>query len=65
LNLRKLVDKQNVFLLLLLVMVLAGKLIPYRESYNQIFNLEQFIDWGIAGGFRFRTSDQAGFCADR
>jgi len=32
-------------------MVLAGKLIPYQESYNQIFNLEQFIDWGIAGIF--------------
>ena len=24
-------------------MVLAGKLIPYQESYNQIFNLEQFM----------------------
>ncbi len=32
-------------------MVIAGKLIPYQESYNQIFNLEQFIDWGIAGIF--------------
>ena len=32
-------------------MVLAGKIIPYQESYHQIFNLEQFIDWGIAGIF--------------
>ena len=32
-------------------MVVAGKFIPYRESYNQIFNLSQFIDWGIAGIF--------------
>lgn len=44
-------DKQNIFLLLLLLMVIAGKIIPYREEYNQIFNLGTFIDCGIAGIF--------------
>lgn len=32
-------------------MVSAGKLIPYREEYNQYFNLSAFIDWGIAAIF--------------
>ena len=32
-------------------MVFAGKVIPYQDSYNQIFDLEAFIDWGIAGIF--------------
>lgn len=32
-------------------MVIAGKLIPYEDSYQRIFNLETFIDWGIAGIF--------------
>ena len=32
-------------------MVFAGKVIPYQDSYNQIFDLEVFIDWGIAGIF--------------
>ena len=32
-------------------MVFVGKVIPYQDSYNQIFNLEAFIDWGIAGIF--------------
>jgi len=41
-------SKQNVFLLLLIVMVLLAKLIPFHESYNQYFNLAGFIDWGIA-----------------
>lgn len=44
-------DKQNIFLLLLILMVVLGKIIPFRESYNEIFNLSQFIDWGIAGIF--------------
>lgn len=47
----KILDKQNIFLLLLLLMVIAGKIIPYREEYSQIFNLGTFIDWGIAGIF--------------
>ena len=47
----KILDKQNIFLLLLLLMVISGKIIPYREEYNQIFNLGTFIDWGIAGIF--------------
>lgn len=37
--------------MLLILMVVAGKVIPYQDSYNQIFNLEAFIDWGIAGIF--------------
>lgn len=44
-------NKQNVFLLLLIVMVLMAKLVPFHESYNQYFNLSGFIDWGIAGIF--------------
>jgi sodium/bile acid cotransporter 7 len=44
-------NKQNIFLLLLIVMVLMAKLIPFHESYNQYFNLAGFIDWGIAGIF--------------
>ncbi|MCU7616089.1 bile acid:sodium symporter [Chryseobacterium sp. PBS4-4] len=44
-------NKQNIFLLLLIVMVLMAKLIPFHESYKQYFNLAGFIDWGIAGIF--------------
>jgi len=44
-------DKQNIFLLLLIIMVAAGKLIPFRDNYNQYFNLSGFIDWGIAAIF--------------
>jgi sodium/bile acid cotransporter 7 len=51
LDIKKIFDKQNIFLLLLILMVVAGKVIPYQDSYNQIFNLEAFIDWGIAGIF--------------
>jgi len=32
-------------------MVIAGKYVPYLETYNSVFNLEKFIDWGIAGIF--------------
>lgn len=32
-------------------MVILGKLFPYQESYQQVFNLKVFIDWGIAGIF--------------
>ena len=38
---------KNAFLWFLVLMVLLGKLIPYRESYNAYFNLGTFIDWGI------------------
>ena len=38
---------KNAFLWLLVLMVLMGYLIPYRESYNAYFNLGTFIDWGI------------------
>lgn len=44
-------DKQNIFLLLLIIMVAAGKLLPFRDDYNQYFNLSGFIDWGIAAIF--------------
>lgn len=47
----KIVNKQNVFLLLLIGMVLMAKLIPFDKSYNQYFNLSAFIDWGIAAIF--------------
>ncbi|SIT05312.1 solute carrier family 10 (sodium/bile acid cotransporter), member 7 [Chryseobacterium ureilyticum] len=47
----KIFNKQNVFLLLLIVMVLMGKLIPFEKSYNHYFNLSAFIDWGIAAIF--------------
>lgn len=50
-NLNKVFDKQNVFLLLLVLMVFAGKLMPYKDVYNQYFDLGAFIDWGIAGIF--------------
>ena len=45
-NLHKFFVK-NAFLWLLVLMVLMGYLIPYRESYNVYFNLGTFIDWGI------------------
>ena len=38
---------KNAFLWLLVLMVLMGYLIPYREGYNAYFNLGTFIDWGI------------------
>lgn len=44
-------DKQNIFLLLLISMVVAGKVIPFQNEYNQYFNLSGFIDWGIAAIF--------------
>jgi len=44
-------DKQNIFLLLLIMMVIAGKVIPFQDKYNQYFNLSGFIDWGIAAIF--------------
>ena len=38
---------KNAFLWLLVLMVLLGKIIPYRESYNAYVKLGTFIDWGI------------------
>lgn len=35
-------------MLLLVLMVIIGKIVPYKEDYNHYFNLESFIDWGIA-----------------
>lgn len=48
---KKLLNKQNTFLLLLVLMVVLAKVVPYQEAYQKIFNLETFIDWGIAGIF--------------
>ncbi len=48
---KKLFEKQNIFLIMLFLMVLAGKFVPFRDEYNRIFNLGSFIDWGIAGIF--------------
>ena len=45
-NLHKFFVK-NAFLWFLVLMVLMGYLIPYREGYNAYFNLGTFIDWGI------------------
>ncbi|KIC64134.1 bile acid:sodium symporter family protein [Chryseobacterium taiwanense] len=47
----KIFNKQNIFLLLLIVMVMMAKFLPFQESYNTYFNLSAFIDWGIAGIF--------------
>ena len=47
----KIFTKQNTFLFLLVAMVLMAKLLPFKGSYNQFFNLSGFIDWGIAGIF--------------
>lgn len=44
-------DKQNIFLILLITMVIAGRATPFRDEYNQYFNLSAFIDWGIAAIF--------------
>lgn len=48
---KTLFNRQNIFLILLVLMVIAGKFIPYKPHYNEIFNLNKFIDWGIAGIF--------------
>lgn len=47
----KIFSRQNLFLILLVVMVLMARLVPFCESYNSYFNLSAFIDWGIAGIF--------------
>jgi sodium/bile acid cotransporter 7 len=47
----KIFSRQNLFLILLVVMVLMARLVLFRESYNSYFNLSAFIDWGIAGIF--------------
>lgn len=32
-------------------MVIFGKILPFKESYQQVFNLDAFINWGIVGIF--------------
>ncbi len=44
-------NQQNIFVVLLLVMVILGKVLPFKESYQQVFNLDAFINWGIVGIF--------------
>ena len=44
-------NQQNIFLFLLLLMVIFGKILPFKESYQQVFNLDAFINWGIVGIF--------------
>lgn len=44
-------NKQNTFLFLLVGMVILARFVPFRDTYNQYFNLSGFIDWGIAGIF--------------
>ena len=44
-------NQQNIFLFLLLLMVIFGKFLPFKESYQQVFNLDAFINWGIVGIF--------------
>ncbi|MEC5158758.1 bile acid:sodium symporter [Chryseobacterium sp. MP_3.2] len=50
-NQLKIFNQQNIFLLLLVLMVVLGKIIPYQESYQKVFDLNAFINWGIAGIF--------------
>ena len=50
-NQLKIFNQQNIFLLLLVLMVVLGKIIPYEESYQKVFDLNAFINWGIAGIF--------------
>jgi sodium/bile acid symporter family protein len=40
-------NKQNNFLFALISMIVLAKIIPYREAYNTVFDLNKFIDWGI------------------
>ena len=40
-------NKQNNFLFALIFMIVLAKIIPYREAYNTVFDLNKFIDWGI------------------
>ncbi|KQR94892.1 hypothetical protein ASG01_03230 [Chryseobacterium sp. Leaf180] len=49
--LQKIINKQNVFLFLLIAMVILARFVPFQKTYNEVFNLSAFIDWGIAGIF--------------
>ena len=44
---KKIFNKQNNFLFALVGMIILAKIIPYRDEYNTVFNLNRFIDWGI------------------
>ena len=44
---KKIFNKQNNFLFALVGMIILAKIIPYRDEYNGVFNLNRFIDWGI------------------
>lgn len=44
-------NQQNIFLFLLLLMVILGKILPFKDSYKQVFDLDAFISCGIVGIF--------------
>ena len=44
---KKIFNKQNKFLFALVGMILLARILPYRDEYNAVFNLNRFIDWGI------------------
>ena len=44
---KKIFNKQNNFLFALVGMIVLARIIPYRDEYNGVFNLNRFIDWGI------------------
>ena len=44
---KKIFNKQNKFLFALVGMILLARILPYRDEYNVVFNLNRFIDWGI------------------
>ena len=41
-------NKQNLFLLMLLMAILVAYVFPFKETYARYFPLESVIDWGIA-----------------
>ncbi|MEB3005413.1 bile acid:sodium symporter family protein [Capnocytophaga sp. G2] len=44
---KKIFNKQNNFLFALVGMIVLARIVPYRDEYNTVFNLNRFIDWGI------------------
>lgn len=50
-KIRSLFNKQNSFLLVLVITVLVAKWWPYQKKTTSFWNLEELINWGIAGIF--------------
>ena len=44
---KKIFNKQNNFLFALVGIIVLARIVPYRDEYNTVFNLNRFIDWGI------------------